>query len=273
PAYFATLGIPLLQGREFRASDRQGAPSVAIVNEEFVRRYLGGTSPIGSVLRFIEETTPVAFEIVGVVANSKHNTIGEEQRAAFYLPLLQYPERLELAFVLGRTRGDAASLVTAVRRAIGELDRSMAVEVEPMRAKLAFALLPSRIGAAVLGSLGALGLVLAMFGLYAIMSYSVSRRVAEIAIRGALGATHGRIIRLVMRDASALVGIGVMLGLGLAAFVTRPLARFLVAGLSTTDPLSFVGTAAAFALVSVLASWLPARRAARIDPAMAMRLD
>lgn len=272
-AYFATLGIRLLQGREFQTADRQGAPSVAIVNEEFVRRYFGGRSAVGSVLRFVGDTTAVPYQIVGVVANSKHIMIGEDQRAAFYLPLLQSAEEPEVAFVLARTRSDPASLVTAVRQTIGELDRSMAVAVEPMRTKLAFALLPSQIIAVLLGSLGALGLLLAMFGLYAIVSYSVSRRVREIAIRGALGATRGRIARLVTRDASALVAIGLVLGLGLAALVTQPLARFLVAGLSTTDPLTFVGTAAAFTLVSLLASWFPARRAARIDPAIAMRLD
>ena len=246
PRYFSTLGIRLTQGREFGASRPPGAPLVAIVNEEFVRRYFGGASPVGRRLRFTGEElreAPVDFEIVGVVANRKHNTIGEDQRAALYYPLLQHPERMGVAFVFARTRTDASALIAPVRAAIGALDRAVAVETQPMRTALAFALLPSQIGAAVLGGLGMLGLVLATFGLYAIIAYNVSRRLGEIAIRSALGATRGRIVRLVIRDAATLVTIGVTLGLGIAAFVTRPLAAWLVTGLSATDPLSFAGTA------------------------------
>jgi hypothetical protein len=146
-------------------------------------------------------------------------------------------------------------------------------EVEPMRAALAFAMLPSQIGAAVLGGLGTLGLILATFGLYAIIAFTVSRRLGEIAIRSALGATRGRIIGLVVRDAAVLVTIGVTLGLGLAAFVTQPLATWLVTGLSTTDPLSFAGTGGVFLVVAVLASWIPARQATRVSPVIAMRLE
>jgi ABC-type antimicrobial peptide transport system permease subunit len=121
--------------------------------------------------------------------------------------------------------------------------------------------------------MGTLGLVLAMFGLYAIVSYTVSRRVSEIAIRVALGATERGILRLVVRDATVMVGIGLGLGLAIASLATRPFAAFLVAGLSATDPLSFTGTAAAFVLVGALAAWVPARRALRVSPVIAMRLD
>jgi ABC-type antimicrobial peptide transport system permease subunit len=149
----------------------------------------------------------------------------------------------------------------------------VAVEVEPLRTALAFAMLPSQIGAAVLGGLGTLGLVLATFGLYAIIAYNVNRRVGEIAIRTALGATRVGIVRLVIRDAAVLVTIGVTLGLGVAAFVTQPLVAWLVTGLSATDPLSFAGTAGVFLVVSVLASWIPARQATRVSPVIAMRLE
>jgi ABC-type antimicrobial peptide transport system permease subunit len=134
-------------------------------------------------------------------------------------------------------------------------------------------LLPSRIGAVVLGGLGVLGLVLAAFGLYAIVSYNVSRRVSEIAIRSALGATRAGILRLVIRDSSLLVGAGVLLGLATAALVTAPLRTFLVDGLSARDPLSFAATGLVFLIVTVLASWLPARHATRVSPVIAMRLD
>ena len=271
PGYFGTMGIRLLQGREFNSSDIADGPQVGIINEEFARRYFRGGNLVGRFVRFTDDTT--AIEIVGMVANSKHNSLGEEQRAALYHPVRQYTSGLGVAFVVARVRTNPSTLVTSTRRAIGELDRSVAVDVRPMRSALAFALLPSQVGAVVLGTLGALGLVLAMFGLYAIVAYTVSRRVGEIAIRSALGATHRQIVGLVIRDSAVLVGIGLVLGLGIAAFVTRPLATFLVTGLSATDPLSFAATAGAFALVSAVASWVPALRAIRVSPSLAMRLE
>src|SRR6185503_13995860 len=130
PGYFATLGVRLLAGREFAAGDRRGAPSVAIVNAEFARKYFDGRSPVGSRLRF--EGLDVTYDIVGMVANGKHQTLGEEQRAAFYLPLAQGPEDIGVAFVVARTRGDAASLTAQVRDALGALDQSVAIDVKPM---------------------------------------------------------------------------------------------------------------------------------------------
>ena len=271
PDYFSTMNVRLFAGREFQTADAPGTPMVAIVNQEFSRRLFKGKNPVGQRVSFAE--TKFEFEIVGVVANGKHRTLGEEQRPALYLPVRQHADEVRVGFVLARTRGEPAPLLTPIRRAIGELDRSISVTVEPMSSALSFALLPSRIGAAVLGTLGVLGLVLAAFGLYAIVSYNVSRRIGEIAIRSALGASRGAILRLVIRDASLHVGLGLVLGLAVSALVTAPLTTFLAAGLSATDPLSFAGTAFVFLLVSVLASWLPARHATRVSPVVAMRLD
>ena len=271
PGYFSTLGVRLLAGREFATGDRRGAPAVAIVNAEFARKYFDGRSPVGSRLRFQDED--LTYDIVGMVANGKHQTLGEEQRAAFYRPLEQGPEDIGIAFVLARTRGAASQLTAQVRGVLGALDQSIAIDVKPMSSALSFAMLPSRIGATVLGTLGMLGLVLAAFGLYALVSYTVSRRVGEIAIRSALGASRGRILQLVTRNAATLVGIGVALGLAISALVTAPLGTFLVAGLSSRDPLSFAATALAFLVVGVLASWLPALSAVRVNPATAMRQE
>jgi putative ABC transport system permease protein len=236
-----------------------------------VRRYFNGANPVGSRISLVSQNE--TYDVVGVVTNGKHVTLGEEQRAALYLPLLQHPQASGIAFVVARTRGDPAALVATLRTTLGQLDPSVSVQVEPMRSALRFALLPTRIGAVVLGTLGLLGLVLAAFGLYALVSYNVSRRVGEIAIRTALGATRSGILRLVVRDAAVLVFGGLALGLGIAALVTAPLATFLAAGLSSRDPVSFAGTAIAFGIVCVLASWLPARSATRVSPVVAMRLD
>ncbi|HWJ15920.1 MAG TPA: ADOP family duplicated permease [Gemmatimonadaceae bacterium] len=271
PEYFSTMGIRVLGGREFVETDAAGTPPVAIVNEVFARRYLGGKNPLGQRVQFKEDSSD--FRVVGVVANSKMRTLGEDERAAIYVPLKQSKKSLRVGFVITRTQNDPTALVGPVRQALGALDKSVAVSVEPMASALQFALLPSRIGASVLGTLGLLGLALAAFGLYALVSYSVSRRVGEIAIRSALGASRGAILRLVMRDATLHVGVGLALGLAVSALITSPLSAFLVAGLSTTDPLSFGGTALVFILVSLLASWLPARFAMRVSPVVAMRLD
>ncbi len=271
PRYFSTMGIRLLAGREFTETDAPGAPSVAIVNETFARRYLSTKNPLGQRVQFAEDSSD--FRIVGVVANSKMRTLGEDERPAIYVPLRQSDKDLRLGFVIARTQTDPAAVTSLVRQALGALDKSVAVSVEPMASALQFALLPSQIGASVLGTLGMLGLLLAAFGLYALVSYNASRRVSEIAIRSALGASRGAILQLVMRDATLHVGIGLLLGLAVSALITSPLSAFLVAGLSTTDPLSFGGTAVVFMLVSLLASWLPARAAMRVSPVVAMRLD
>jgi putative ABC transport system permease protein len=273
PGYFDAMKIRLLQGRDFAAADRAGAPAVVIVNEQFARRYLRDDVSIGNRIRFGAGDDRVDAEIVGVVANSKHWTLGEEQRAAMYYPLAQRSGRVNLGFLIVRSEGEPTALAEPLRQALGTLDRAVSVEVQPMREALSFALLPSRIGAMLLGALGMLGLVLAAFGLYAIVAYNVTRRVSELAIRGALGASRGRLLRLVLRDVAAVVAVGVAVGLGVAALITRPLASFLVAGLSTTDPVSFGATAVLFVLVSALAGLVPARRATRISPAIAMRAE
>ncbi len=271
PEYFATMGIDLVSGREFLPADRRGSPVVAVLNEEFVRRHFPGENPVGRQLLLPGAGESYPAEIVGVVRNGKYRRIGEDQQAAIYEPFLQRGNRGRFVHVLVRADQATEQARKDIERMLSSLDPSAAVEVMPMRSALAFAFLPSQIGAVMLGSLGAVGLALAMVGLYATIAYAVSRRIAEIGVRMALGASERAVLRMVLTEAALLAGIGIAIGLGLAAFVTQPLGAFLVTGLSAGDPFTFTATALMLFGVSLAAAWSPARRAMRIDPVTALR--
>jgi putative ABC transport system permease protein len=164
-------------------------------------------------------------------------------------------------------------LVQPIAGALGELDPSAAVEVKPMRKALGFALLPSRIGAALLGSAALLGLALAAIGLYGVLAYSVARRTPEIGLRMALGANGRAVLKMILRESVRLVGSGVAIGLAVATFATRPLAMFLVSELSPTDPPTFLGVVGVLSAVAVVATLVPALRAVRVDPMTALRAE
>ena len=269
--YFQTLGIPLLAGRDLSEQDGPGAPKVAVINAEFARRHFGSRSPLGVHLMMPGLTAPESHTIVGVVGNGEYRSLGEGQMAAVYFSYLQRPGRDRLVHVLVRTREMPETALRPVARVLGNLDPTAGVEVQTLGDALSFAFLPSRIGAALLGSLGALGLALAMGGLFAMLWYTVARRTREIGVRMALGATTRSIASLVAVDAAALVGVGLVLGLVLAALVTQPVAMFLVAGLRPTDPVSFIATALLLGAVSLAATWIPARQATRVNPVIALR--
>jgi len=272
PDYFRTMGIPILAGREFTTSDREGSPEVAILNENLARRLFGGRDAVGRTFRYPAPTPSAPITVVGVAANSKHFTLGEENPLAMYSPYSQAAGGNLVPQLLVRSSGPAG-LVHEIARRLGALGRSAAIEVKPMRNALGFALLPSRVGAALLGSAALVGLALAAIGLYGVLAYSVTRRTSEIGLRMALGADGRAVLNMVMRESGALVGWGVALGLGVAAFATRPLAMFLVPGLRPADPVTFLGVIGVLAAVAAAATLAPALRAMRIDPLAALRSE
>ena len=266
PDYFRAIGISLLRGRDFSMQDGKDS-RVVIVNETFARHVFGGIDAVGHTIT----SAKTKKVVVGVVKDSKYFTVGETQMAAVYEPYFAYDESVNLNFILRTARPQA--LDKLVQDLLGRLDSTAAIQVKPMNRALGLALLPSRLGAAALGAMGLLGLALAAIGLYGILLYSVARRSREIGLRMALGATPAGILRMVCRESFRLAGAGLAVGMAIAFFGTRPLAMFLVPGLSPTDPIAFVAVAAVLGSVAILATLTPAIRALRSDPIAALRCD
>jgi putative ABC transport system permease protein len=264
PRYFETLAIPVLRGREFTTSDREGMPAVVIVNQTFADTYLGAANPLGQRVQTGGEADA---EIVGVVANNKLDTIGEPPKSVLYYPFAQRPRRL---IVIARSEGNPAAALPAVRRAMTELDAAAGVSVGTLRDAASTELTMRRVGTQFVGAIGVLGLFLTAIGLYGVVSYLVASRSAELGIRLALGATPGRLHREVLGQAAWLVGGGIALGVPAAMLIAFALKTFL-AGLSPLDPMAFASAAAVMVLVALAASYLPARRVARVDPLLTLR--
>jgi ABC-type antimicrobial peptide transport system permease subunit len=267
PDYFGTMGIAILAGRDFQRSDGDAA----ILNENLARKLFGAVNPIGHTL----QSAPLgSLTIVGVVRNSSYLTLSDRDALAIYRPyaLKQSPgpHDTELHFMV-RAAGRSDGMVAPVRSLLDRLDPSSALEVRPMRGALTFALLPSQAGALVLGMVGLLGLTLAAVGLYGVLLFSVSRRIREIGLRVALGASPGSILQLVVRHSFGLVAVGIGAGMAVAMVAVRPLAMFLVPNVRPTDPLNFVTVGVVLCAVAAVATIAPAVRALRVDPLTALR--
>jgi len=269
PDYFHAMDIAVVRGRPFTGADKAGE-RVVIVNEEFVHRYLGAREPVETVFRW---NNNLNFRIVGVVRGTKNMTIGEDPMPQLYQPLAQIVnDRTRLQFVL-RSLTPPATQLAAVREALREAEPAAGLEVQTMFSAIGFAFLPSQVGAVLMGSIGALGLLLAVMGLYGVLAYSVARRTREIGIRVAPGASPKDVSRVVFAELAKLLATGLAIGLAIALFVTRPLAMFFVPGLSPSDPASFGGVVAVLSLTAVLAALAPVRRALRVDPAECLRCE
>ncbi len=265
--YFETMGIPLLEGRGFTETDRAGSVPVAVINDTMARRFWPNESPMGKRFRFYTERE--YREVVGVARTAKYVTLGEAPQLAAYFPLRQSTNDAMVIYVRAAA-GDPAALLGPVQREIRQVDANVPIQ-SPQRVRdvIDQSLWAVNLGAALLGVFGVLALALACVGLYGVMAYSVGQRTQEIGLRMALGAGPGQVLLLVLRQGLTLVGAGVVLGLA-GAFGVSMLLQSLLFG-SAHNPLSFVAASAALVAVATIASLLPARRASRVDPLVALR--
>ena len=267
PGYFATLQIPLVAGRDFNSGDVDGAPAVAIVNEALADTLWPGQNPLGR--RFTMDGEQI--EVVGLTPTGKYHDMRDDRVAILYRPIAQVAS--ERYTVLARTSGEAAPLLAAIRRTLAELDPDLALERPmPMDEMIAATLGPQQLAAALIGSFGVIGLLLSAIGLYGVLSYHVGQRTREIGIRIALGARARAVTAMVMRHGTRLALIGIVIGVVVSVAATRLLASLLY-GVSATDGLTFASVCILLSAVAILASWLPARRATRVDPTVALRAE
>jgi putative ABC transport system permease protein len=269
--YFQAMQIPLVRGRLFGARDTEKMPEVALVNESMAKKFWPGQDPIGKKIAAGCDEQALCRTVIGVVGDIRHEGLGEEAQPEVYMPHPQFP--LPNLSVVARTSGDPLALVAAFRNEVRLLDKDQPVAlVQTLEEHISESVLQPRLLTTLLSVFAGLGLVLAAVGVYAMMSYSVSQRRGEIGIRIALGAMRGDILRLVVGQAVALVVISLTIGLAAALGATR-LLRTLLYEVGIFDPVTFGAIVLLLSFVAIFAAWLPARRATKISPMVALRAE
>jgi len=272
PGYFQTMSIPILKGRAFTEQDRDNSPNVILVNEALASRFWPNQDAIGKRLDFEEDSGKQVWrEIVGVVGNVKHKALATEVMPEAYFPYKQDPENF-MGLVV-RTASDPVSMIPAIRNQVLSIDKDQPVsDIMTMEQRLAKSVAASRFVMLLLGSFSVLALGLAAVGIYGVMSYLVTQRTQEIGVRMALGAQKRDVLKLVVRRGMVLAIIGTALGLVASLALTR-LMRSLLFEVTPTDWLTFVITSVVLLTVALLACYIPARRATKVDPLVALRYE
>lgn len=280
PGYFRTLEIPVLQGREFTIADDRGSPRVAIINRSFARHFFEGRNPVGTVINlgygiaFANNPRYAAFRnmlIVGVVADSKYASSRESQKDLIYLASYQTGQDLANTFVVRMTPGSGAG-AAAIRAVANRLAAGADLNIRPYTAVFERTMQTDRMVAALSAIFGLAGILLACVGLYGTMAQSVAARTGEIGIRMTLGAHAGEVQKMVLRDALGLLAVGAMAGLALSFAAVR-LTQGMLFNTRPSDPRVLTGSLLVMGLVGLVAAWLPARRASKIDPMTSLRHD
>jgi predicted permease len=270
PAYFSTMGTPLIAGREFGGGDTATAPKVAVVNESFARYFFGDAPAVGRHVTSVNST----YEIIGVVRDAKYQNLRDAIMKTMYIPWTQREGDAQPStynYVVRVQAGDPRRLIPDVRRVVREADPALRLSTaRPYSDFIDESIGTERTMATLGGMFGGLAMLVAALGMFGLLAFQVARRSNEMGLRVALGAARESLIALVLRDVAIMVAFGVAIG-SVAAAMTTGIARSLLFGLTPTQPAVFVVAAAVLALTALLAAWLPARRAANIDPLVALR--
>jgi putative ABC transport system permease protein len=271
PDTFATAGIPLRAGRDFSEGDTYDAPFVAVINEALARQAFPNQDPIGhSIFCGLDSMNPM--KIVGIVGNTRQYGPAREPSPEIFMPYEQHPQPATALSILVRTSTPPGMLSPAVREKIHELSSEVPVKFTTMEALSSENVAAPRFRTLLLGIFAGLAVCLALAGVYGVMSYVVGQRSNEIGLRMALGASQGDMLRLVLRQTLLLAGLGIVLGLAGAAAVTQLLTSLLF-GVKATDPGTYAAVVALLVLAALAASYIPARRAMRVDPMVALRYE
>jgi putative ABC transport system permease protein len=273
PDYFKAMKIPILQGRDLNRSDTKDSPPVIMINEAFVKKYFPDRNPIGQqVFMDQPEIKVLAREVVGVVANTRHDSLAEPQGPEMYVPFAQDAGR-SLDIVLRVSSANLVGLNADVKRAVREIDKDLYVPpLDPMTKFVAIHLAQPRFNMMLLAVFATVAMILAAIGIYGVIAYSVTQRTREIGIRMALGAQRTQMLGLVLRQSMMLVVIGIVIGFLVALAATRVMATLLY-GVSANDISIYATVIALLGAAALLASYLPARRAMKVDPMVALRYE
>lgn len=271
PGTFAALGIPLKSGRDFSDSDTQDAPRTAVINDALVRKSFSGENPLGRTISCGFDSFE-GMTIVGVVGDVRQYGATQEPMPECFMPYQQHPYNATMLSIVVRTAGEPTALADAIRRLAGERSPDVPMEFTTMEAKLSETVATPRFRTLLFGVFAGLAVCLAMAGIYGVMAYAVGQRSNEIGLRLALGASAGSVLRLILGQGLVLAGLGLALGLA-AALASARLVATMLFQVQPNDPHVYLAVALLLGLVTLVASYVPARRATKIDPAIALRQE